>query len=149
MTTTTTPEPLRTEAQNKALHALLNRLGMDTEAKRDMISAATAGRTQSSKELTEAEAKALIDGLQTRAKALPFAPKPGDTQRKKIISMARTLGWEVIARNGQQAADMRRIDNWCVKYGKFGKRLGDHTVKELNQLVTQFGEMARRTLQND
>jgi len=139
----------RTPAQNAALHALLNRLGMDTEAKREMIYAATEGRTKSSKELTHAEAQALIDGLQTRAKALPFAPKPGDTQRKKIISMARTLGWEVTALNGQQAADMKRIDNWCVQYGKFHKRLSQHTVKELNQLVTQFGEMARRTLQND
>lgn len=60
---------------------------------------------------------------------------PADLMRKKIISMARTMRWYVA---GTEKADIDRIDNWCIKYGQFHKRLNDHTHDELTKLVTQF-----------
>ncbi len=31
----------------------------------------------------------------------------------------------------------KRMENWCIKYGKYHKRLNNHTHNELVELVTQ------------
>ncbi|MAX23412.1 MAG: hypothetical protein CMJ19_02815 [Phycisphaeraceae bacterium] len=66
-------------------------------------------------------------------KALNWEDDPTEKMRLKIISMARTIGWEAA-----QRADMDRINNWCEKYGQYKKPLNDHTYNELTNLVSQF-----------
>lgn len=58
---------------------------------------------------------------------------PCEQMRRKLISMARTIGWE----KGNKA-DMKRIDAWCFQYGQYHKSLNTHTYEELVHLVSQF-----------
>lgn len=111
----------------KRLHASLNQLGL-MDDKRHIIAEFTAGRTNSARELTDAELHQLCQGL-----GVGTVKPPGDKMRKAIISMAHELGWRLAGK-----ADMQRINNWCIAKGKYHKKLNDHNMKELTELVTQF-----------
>lgn len=87
--------------------------------------------------LSSKEASDLIQNYQ-------FAQKkpedPADVQRKKIISMARSIGWTKASQRDEskQVADMQRIYGWVLKYGYLHKGMNEYTAKELPKLVTQF-----------
>jgi len=42
--------------------------------------------------------------------------------------------------------DMRRVNNWCLKYGYLHKLLDEYTYEELPKLVTQFEEVYKDML---
>lgn len=116
----------------RQFNALLTTLGMQDE-KRYLIAEASAGRTSSTKELTLPE----MDGLIAQLNSLtPKTVKPGDKQRKRIISMAHELGWRNTGK-----ADMPRINEWCISTGQYKKPLMEHSVEELSNLVAQFTKM--------
>jgi hypothetical protein len=118
---------------NKILHAELGKRGL-MEMKADIIGEFTNGRTNSSKELTDAEARELIRILPNPSKGEgSWKPKPGDAMRKKILAMAAEIGWK---NNGK--IDVQRVNAWCEKYSSFKKPLNAHTTEELNKLVNQF-----------
>lgn len=82
--------------------------------------------------ISTTEANKLIRELRTE-------PDQCDIMRKKIISMAKTIGWVTYPHGPTKpVADMDRIEKWCVKFGKFHKKLNQHTYKELTELVSQF-----------
>jgi hypothetical protein len=119
--------------QNRILHSLLNATKMIVQ-KEDLVYSFTGGRSTTSKELTYQEAGALI----THLKTLDAAHK----MRRKIISMAHEMGWQVrvSSPNGgsRMGADMDAVNAWCKKYS-FGKKpLNEYTTRELPRLVTQF-----------
>lgn len=70
---------------------------------------------------------------------------PKDLMRKKIISMAHTMRWNV---KGTERADIKRINDWCIKYGQFHKPLNTHTNNELAALTTQFQSVMESYLEN-
>ena len=78
--------------------------------------------------LTTREADRMIRELLGRKTATP-----SEGMKNKIISMARTIGWEV---NGR--IDMMRLNAWCQHKGQYKKPLDAHDAKELPHLVTQF-----------
>ena len=88
------------------------------------------GRTGHISELNQAEAKALIDSL---IQAPSRQGNASERMRKKIISLAHQMGWQVAGK-----ADMERIDNWCKKYGYLGKGLNAYKYNELPRLVRQM-----------
>ena len=96
-----------TQAQIKMLQYQRRQHGMDEETYRSMLHEASNGRTSSTKELTQEEAFRLIDKL-VRQTSNDVAC---DRMRKKIIGMARELGW--LTTEGK--ADMERINNWCCR----------------------------------
>jgi hypothetical protein len=121
------------------------------DQKRDLIAQVSNGRTESTKELTDAELQQLIDGLQG------LQPKPQDNNankmRRYILSMAHQMNWYVtneegdfIMKKGKPVLDFKRINNWCVKFGSFGKQLNDHSVKELTTLTTNFERVLKHSL---
>lgn len=116
------------------LHSLLSRTGL-MQMKAELVYGYSGNRTSSSKELTMMEAAALISYL----KGLPNEQAQCQLMRRKIIAKAHKMRWE---KNGK--ADMQRIENWCLQYGGFKKRLNDHTYNELVQLVTRFDNMYRK-----
>lgn len=120
--------------QNKMLHSLLNHTGL-LHMKAELVYSYSGNRTSSSKELTMTEAAALISYL----KSQPNEQAQCQQMRRKIIAKAHKMRWE---KNGK--ADMQRIENWCMQYGGFKKRLNDHTYNELVQLVTRFDNMYRK-----
>lgn len=119
-----------TKPQLNCINALLNKLGL-MEIRADVISGATQGRITSRADLTIEEAKYLIQWLKSKDPEEVSAER----QRRYIISMAHECGYRI---PGTTKVDMQRLDNWCIKFGAFGKKLNSHTPKELPTLVTQF-----------
>ena len=98
------------------------------------------GRTESTKELTETEAWAVMQELKQRF-GIDLSDKM-DRMRKKIISYAHQMGWQ----RGVKA-DMARINKWCVEMGPFKKPLNDHKEqKELATLVSVFEKIYKQYL---
>lgn len=129
-------------AQIKMLQTLRRQHGLDEETYRGMLAEATGGRTGSTKELSQKEAFALIDGL---VKALRQAQgdstwqqrnKAMDKMRRKIIGYAREMGWWLPGE--MRVVDMERINGWCCKYGFGHKPINRYSYDELPKLVSQF-----------
>lgn len=119
-----------TKAQLIAVNTLLSKMGLDHK-RRDIIDGFTGGRSTSSRDLTFDEAAEMISHLKSMD---PDEHKAGK-MRRKIISMAHELHWH---RPGSNSVDMRRLDEWCKKFGYGKKPLNSYTPSELPKLVTQF-----------
>lgn len=127
-----------TPSQLRAIHTLLSKQGLRDE-KDSIVSSFTAGRTTHSSAMLFDEAAALIGHL----KSLDPEDKASDKMRNKILSMAHEMGWRLAPREGEVKGrvDMKRVDNWCLKYGHVKKRLDDYKYNELPKLVSQFDEV--------
>lgn len=113
----------------RRLHLLLNQAKL-MEQKKSLVFSFSKGREESSRELLETEAQELIDWLNDQVRS----KDPADAKRKLIIHYAHQMNYEL--EGGK--ADMDRINDWSIKYGKFHKPLNDHTLAELSKLVWQF-----------
>ena len=124
---------IRTPAQNRHLHLLLGKHGIDSEAKKDMVYSYTEGRTTKSSEMTRVECKSLINNLEYST------PEEiaSNQMRRKIIALFRKQGYKL--ENGK--ADMLAIGSWCEKYGYKKKPLNSYKYNELPKLVTQAENM--------
>lgn len=124
---------LRNKNQNSQLYALLNKLGIDTETRQEIVSTYTQGRTSSSSKMSVTECQAMINDLRQRS--------PNDTaadqMRKKIISLFIKQGYTLP--NGK--ADMDAINIWTNKYGHQHKNLNNYQYNELPKLVSQAEQM--------
>lgn len=116
--------------QKSAIHALVSKLGLQAQ-KETLVQSFTHGRETSSKEMWSEEANALIKYL----KSQDPTEQAADRMRKKIIAIAHEMGWHI---KGTQRADMKRIDGWCLTYGKYHRKLNSLTAEQLPEVVTQF-----------
>ncbi|SMO48311.1 hypothetical protein [Solitalea koreensis] len=125
--------------QLRRLHQLLNATGK-LGRKHAFVYDFSNGRTESSSELLYNEATNLIRHLELMQTAEqgnnPDLAK-ADKMRKKIIAMARKMGWETGA-PAERKADMHRINRWCEEKGYGKKNLNSYTLTELPKLVYQF-----------
>lgn len=112
------------------LNTLVSKLHIDKEGKIEMVQGFSGGRATSSKDLFSDEAAAMIKHL----KSVDPTEKSAEKMRKKIISMAHEMGWT----SAPGKADMKRIDQWCTKFGYLKKHLDSYNYNELPKLVTQF-----------
>lgn len=115
------------------MFAILEKLNLIEERERLALQYSN-GRTERTSKLYVNECSELISDLQKQADNSP------DKMRKKILSMAHSIGWQLEV-NGRLVVDMERVNNWCVKYGYLHKRLNSYTAGELVKLVSQFEEM--------
>jgi hypothetical protein len=122
-------EKLNSE-QLKCINTLISKLQIDKEHKVMMVQGFTGGRETSTTRLYFTEAGMMIKHL----KKLDPTEAAADKMRKKIIGMAHEMGWET----SPGKADMKRLDDWCKKFGYKHKSLDNHTYHELPALVTQF-----------
>jgi hypothetical protein len=127
-------------SQRMRLYGLLNKTKL-LGRKHALVYDFTSGRSESTKELYYSEADLLIRHLES----LFREEDKCDKMRKKIISMAREMGWETIV-NGKVKADMNSIESWCIKFGQFHKGLNQHKYNELTALVTQFEQVYKSFL---
>ena len=111
------------------------------QQKANIVGGISFGRTESIRELTDAEANDLKEYLQEQDKQSDAANR----MRRKVISMAHQLHWY---KPNTQKVDVEHINNWCLQYGSTKKKLNDHTVLELVKLVTQFKEVFKDVLSN-
>lgn len=116
------------------LHLLLNRLNLNTkENKQQFAWQYSDGKTESTSALTLMQYKQLIADLQKQVNTSDAA----NTMRRKVISRAHEMSWTVRV-DAKNKADMKRINDWCVKFSYLHKPLNEYTENELPKLVTQF-----------
>jgi hypothetical protein len=120
--------PLVTPGQIKCIAINIKRRNMRKE---DVISGASAGRTEHISELYLREGIELIKYLK---KQDPDEIK-AEKMRRKIISMAHEVGYR---KPGTKQVDMKKVDSWCTQYGYMHKKLNQYNLHELPGLVTQF-----------
>ena len=118
-------------ALNKQLHGLLTQAGLH-EQKATLVMSYTEGRSESSKDLTNVEAKLMIAHLANIANENGEASQK---MRRRIISMAHEMHWHL---TGTQKIDMERLNDWCCVFGYGKKVLNRYSYRELPKLVTQF-----------
>lgn len=131
--------------QRRKIYALLRNAGLNEGDKKELVMSFTRQRTEHSSEMSFREADELIKWLESRFSQLDRA----DRMRKKIISMAREMGWEcspASLKGAKPLADMQRINQWCTRFGYLHKPLNDYKYKELPALVTQFEQVYRSFL---
>lgn len=125
-------------AQIKHMGALMAWLNIQAH-KDTIILSHTNGRTSSRKDMYYGEAAALCQWLQQQYDQAHHQEAAANEMRRKIISKARRLKWELPTGK----ADMLAINNWCMKYGYLHKPLNQYTYSELPKLVSQFSNVAK------
>lgn len=115
---------LRTQVHNRQLHAILNKQGIDAEAKAELVLDFTNGRTHRSSQMTDEECLNLIRSLNAPVR------DELDKKRKRVISHLKGAGYIL----GDGRADMTAINQWVQKQ-KFKKPLNKHTSSELSTLI--------------
>ncbi len=116
-----------------AIEKKIKAQGFDFE-RSDIISQFTNGRKSGLSQLTHFEYAEFIRWLNRtyQSEAKPAPDDPCQTMRRKIIAIFRKMNY-----TNNEKADMQRIEEWCLKYGKFKKKLNEHNYQELTELVTQ------------
>jgi hypothetical protein len=127
-----------TQAQTNYIRSLLTKLQLLGYVD-EVAMAFSNERTTNIHEFTIQEASDLIKQLTSDNK-----PDPCNIMRRKIISMAREMGWS--KKTTTWVADMERIENWCKQYSYLHKQLNDYTFDELPKLVAQFGQFHKEFL---
>ena len=69
-------------------------------------------------------------------------PNKADKMRKKILSMAHEMGWELL--DGR--VDFERLNNWCVKHTPSHKPFEDIPNKDLPLTVTIMSKVYKTFL---
>ena len=134
----------RTKHANKKLFALLGKLGIPAKERANLAWQYSKERTTHTSELSPVEYSQLLTDLSEQDRA---ANAEGEKMRRFIISMAHEMSWERYnTLTGKMVANMQAIDNWCIKHGKFHKKLNNHTKTELIELVSQFQEVHKSYL---
>lgn len=123
----------------RRFHAVLKDQGIH-ENRQDLVSQETDGKYESSKDLTESQALAIIARVSPNQKNPP--KDSADQQRKKIIGLLRnvdSLGF--VTEKGK--ADMTKIYAFIEKRGYLGKPLNKYSNFELPKLVTQVAQICK------
>lgn len=129
-----------TPAQLTCINIMLNKLKIDKDIKEAMVLGFSNNRSTSSRDLYLLEAKAMIRHL----KELDPEEKAAEVMRRKIISRAHEMGWK----KPDGAIDMKRLDDWCIKYSYLKKKINQYQYKELPMLVTIFEEKVYKQFLN-
>ncbi len=123
-----------TTDQLKKLHVLLNQLGLIAD-KKQIVQHYSKGRTDSSKELTIAEAGALISAL---------AGNDGDDRmRRKVFALAYEAG--IIYGDTPEDKKMNaiKLNQFLLKSGTVKKELNSLTYNDLVRTVSQFTQIVK------
>lgn len=109
------------------LFALLKKHGLEKD---EVLHTFSKGKKTSLTQLTDGELKELT--LQI-IRTYGNTPPPGDLMRKKMGAIALQMRWirpntNPLGKGGRwgDVVDTERLDNWCIKYGKFKKKLIEH-----------------------
>ncbi len=110
------------------LEKYLRKAGLDVH-RSDLILSFTEGRTERLRELSPLEYHQFISWIKTT-----FDLHTEDWQQSPENRMRRKIYALFVHHMGYTKA---RLESWCMKYGKYHKRLNDHNYNELVDLVTQ------------
>lgn len=137
---------------NKRLHAELGARKITGQNKEYVIYGFTNGRTSSPKDLSDAEARELINSLPPpaeppkeaapKAAESPAAPKAAAKRKpyQHANPEAEPMRKRLIAMSYAKGKDVQFVKGWCEKQGVNGekKKFNDYTVAELKKLSITF-----------
>ena len=106
-------------------------------SKAEIVSSFTEGKTESLSEMSDIQYSLLMQHIRPSRDLGSFTPKPGDAQRKKMISIARQMNWGDQVQSSSSV--VQAVNHWCLKQ-RYKKPLMQHNVQELNILVTIMEE---------
>lgn len=138
-----------TPAQLKALHATFHRIGMDDDARHGCIYSFTSGRTQSSRELTMAEARQLLEKLSPmddKARALQLAESRSvfrDIYRLSFLIPQLNQGFTSDSEE-EYRMNVAKLNIWARKYSKARKDVTAMKLWELKDTKKQLEAWMRR-----
>lgn len=122
---------------NKILHAELSAQGITGENKGFCIYGFTNGRTSSSKELSDAEARELVLSLQRIKKEVPKADAPyqppddvANNRRRQLLAVGYDVGWS-----------KERIIEWATADGT---RFNDISLAELSKKIAALKKIKKQ-----
>lgn len=145
---TVTNKPI-TPQQLKALHATFHRIGMDDDARHGCIYSFTFGRTQSSRELTMAEARQLLEKLSPmddKARALQLAESRSvfrDIYRLSFLIPQLNQGFTSDSEE-EYRMNVAKLNIWARKYSKARKDVTAMKLWELKDTKKQLEAWMRR-----
>lgn len=136
-----------TKEQIKQFNTLLSKLKME-RLKRQIISHATDGRTDHTKQMSKTELDDVISDLYDIKDQGKTSFKAGQRQRRRIIALVHQLPPKLMftywsEEKGKRLVDMDKLNNWLIEKGKYHKPLNDHTPAELSPVIVQFENMLK------
>lgn len=124
-----------TAAQLKMVHTLLGELGI-MERKTELVFSFTNGRTESSRDMTLMEAKALIEYLM------------GSQERTEVVNRIWHMAYEmdiiVPGDRSEKAMNAAKLDAFCEQRGSVKMRISLQTLPELKRTAKQFEAMYKK-----
>lgn len=135
----------RTNSQNKRLHQLISKLGINEEMKTSLVLQFTHGRTGKSSEMEYTECNSLISKLSEQTKQ-PNSVKNSmntheQTQRRKVFSLFYDNGFIEAADSNERKLFV--INAWIEKKMNLDKKLNDLSLEELERLIRQLQTVKR------
>lgn len=121
-----------TTPQLKKIHTLLGQLGL-MDRKPEIVQSFTEGRTESSREMTLMEAKALIEYL--------MGSQERTTVIRRIWHLAYEMGIIVPGDQDEKAMNAAKLDAFCEQRGTVKKPLSSQSLKEVKRTAKQFEAM--------
>ena len=118
-----------TPKQIGLVRALLHKAGL-TEQKEDLAFSFSDGRTEHLSDMDYTQTQAMVKYLNNY---LGQDGNPADKMRRKILSIAHELNWEL---PGSHRIDIARVNNWCIAHTGAKKPLDGLSLSELNKAVT-------------
>lgn len=138
-----------TPQQLKALHATFRRIGMDDEARHSCIYDFTAGRTESSRELTMHEARQLLEKLNPmddKARAIEAAEARSvfrDIYRLSFLIPQLNQGFTSDSEEDYRM-NVAKLNVWARRYSKARKDITAMRLWELQETKKQLEAWMRR-----
>lgn len=133
-----------TPAQLKCISTICQTKKISKDVKANIVSGFTNGRTETSTELTPAEATEVIRHLKE-------AYGDGDTKSMaamigKLFYYCHEMNWTKLNPKGKIVADGKKLDEWMVEYSYLKKKMNAYTYQQLPKLVSQFSEVYKSHL---
>lgn len=124
-----------TTPQLKKIHTLLGQLGL-MERKPELVHGFTEGRTESCRDMTLSEAKALIEWLE--------GSKERTNVIRRIWHLAYEMGIIVPGDQNEKAMNVARLDAFCKERGTVKKAISAQSLKEVKRTAKQFEAMYKK-----
>lgn len=121
-----------TTPQLKKIHTLLGQLGL-MDRKPEIVQSFTESRTESSREMTLTEAKALIEWL--------TGSQERTTVIRRIWHLAYEIGIIVPGDHNEKAMNAAKLDAFCEQRGTVKKAISVQSLKEVKRTGKQFEVM--------
>jgi hypothetical protein len=137
----------RTITSNKRLYALFSQLGIDNDSKCDLVLSISNGRTVHSSELTESEARQLIEKLQPSGSIVPERrwSELAQQLRRNVFKLMYDIG--LLNSNMNTAEKLDFINNWIKNKNNLDKDFNALNFDELTTFIKQLQAIRRNYIE--